>query len=105
MFLDVTTRKAEMQMMAARIPKKICWATTSLLLLVGADFESRRLGDGGHPLAQAGLVVQQFGDVQLRVLVLGRPEQGVEGAHLDTDPAVHAQAVVDVEAVEELHGA
>ena len=36
----------------------------------------------------------------LRVLVLGRPEQGIKGAHLDTDPAVHAQRVVDVEAIE-----
>ena len=36
----------------------------------------------------------------LGVLVLGAPEQGVERAHLDADAAVHAERVVDVEAVE-----
>ncbi len=44
------------------------------------------------------LVVEQVGDLGLGVLVLGAPEQGVERADLDADPAVHAQRVVDVEA-------
>ena len=46
------------------------------------------------------LVVQQLGDAGLGVLVLGAPEQRVERADLDADPAVHAERVVDVEAVE-----
>ena len=46
------------------------------------------------------LVVEQVGDAGLGVLVLRAPEQGVEGADLDADAAVHAQRVVDVEAVE-----
>ena len=71
------------------------------------------LGHGLHPLAELVLVVQQVGDAGLGVLVLGAPEQRVERAHLDADAAVHAQRVVDVEAVEHadacgacrLHGA
>src|SRR4029450_6848796 len=39
----------------------------------------------------------------LRVLVLRTPEQRVERAHLDADPAVHAERVVDVETVEHAH--
>src|SRR5581483_3645721 len=43
---------------------------------------------------------EQFRDARLGVLVLGAPEERVERAHLDADAAVHAQRVVDVEAVE-----
>ena len=39
--------------------------------------------------------------LRLGVLVLRAPEQRVERAHLDADPAVHAERVVDVEAVED----
>src|SRR3954470_15498215 len=117
MFFVVTTRSAPMTIAAARMPNAICWATISCcalfhggsllgaLLLLGAGLEGRRLGHGDHPLAQALLVVQQVGDVGLAVLELGRPEQRVERADLDTDAAVHAQRVIDVEAVEVLHGA
>src|SRR5918994_5386905 len=77
-------------------------ASCSLLLAgLGADFQRLRLGDGLHPLAELLLVVEEIGDVGLGVLVLGTPEQGVERADLDADPAVHAERVVDVEAVEE----
>jgi len=48
------------------------------------------------------LLVDQLEDVVLRVFELGAPEQRVEGAHLDADPAVHAQRVVDGETVEHL---
>ena len=68
-------------------------------------FELRRLGHRLHPLAELVLVVQEVGDAGLGVLVLGAPEQGVERAHLDADAAVHAQRVVDVEAVEQAHRA
>src|SRR6202008_1688785 len=44
-------------------------------------------------------------DAGLGVLVLRAPEQGVEGADLDADAAVHAQGVVDVEPVEDADGA
>src|SRR5829696_6451601 len=70
-----------------------------------ARLEGRRLGDGLHPLAEAVHVVEEVGDAGLGVLELGAPEQGVEGADLDADPAVHAQPVVDVEAVQQLHRA
>ena len=53
-----------------------------------------------HPLAELHLVVEELGDARLGVLVVGAPEQGVERAHLDADPAVHAERVVDVEPVE-----
>jgi hypothetical protein len=56
--------------------------------------------NGLQPILEAVLVVQHLAHGELGVLVLGAPEQGVERAHLDTDPAVHAQGVVDVEAVE-----
>src|SRR5215207_3355091 len=72
-----------------------------LLLLLRAGFELRSLRNRAHPLAQLLLVVQQLGDARLGVLVLRAPEQGVERAHLDADAAVHAQRVVDVEAVEQ----
>jgi hypothetical protein len=39
-----------------------------------------------------------------RVLEERRPMQRVEGAYLHTDPAIHAQAIVDGEAVELVHG-
>src|SRR5437660_238472 len=87
MFLAVTTRTAEKAMVAASMAKKNCCATTPLsflgaLLGLGAHFEGQRIGHGGHPLAQARLVVQEVGDVDLGVLVLRTPEQGVEGAYL-----------------------
>ena len=44
--------------------------------------------------------MEQVGDAGLGVLVLRAPEQGVERADLDADAAVHAERVVDVEAVE-----
>ena len=44
--------------------------------------------------------MEQVGDTGLGVLVLGAPEERIEGTHLNADPAVHAQRVVDVEAVE-----
>ncbi len=47
----------------------------------------------------------QLVDVGLRVLELRRPEEGVEGAHLDADPAVHAEGEVDGEAVEDVAAA
>src|SRR5215207_3982128 len=77
-------------------------ASCSLLLAgLGADFQRLRFGDGLHPLTELLLVVEEIGDVGLGVLVLGAPEQGVERANLDADPEVHAERVVDVEAVEE----
>src|SRR5690606_40190014 len=74
-------------------------------LLLGPGLVGLEVGHGLHPLAKALLVVEQVGEAQLGVLVLGAPEQGVEGADLDADPAVHAQRVVDVEAVEGADGA
>src|SRR5262245_1536569 len=44
--------------------------------------------------------MEEVGDPGFGVLVLGAPEQRVEWAHLDADPAVHAEGVVDVEAIE-----
>ena len=67
---------------------------------LGAGLVGLEVGHRLHPLAQAGLVVEQVGDADLGVLVLGAPEQGLERAHLDADPAVHAQRVVDGEAVQ-----
>src|SRR5689334_11877304 len=81
----------------SRLPDR--WSLL-LALGLGAEFERFRLGHGLHPLAEAILVVQQVGDALLGVLELGAPEQRVERAHLDADAAVHAQRVVDVEAVE-----
>src|ERR1700737_3713528 len=49
--------------------------------------------------------MQEVGDLRLGVLELGTPEEGVERADLDADPAVHAQAVVDVETVQVLDAA
>src|SRR5688572_23233073 len=90
-------------MAAAMTPNAMFWATTGLLLAlhVGPGLEGGRLRHRLHPLAEALLVVEQVGDLELRVLELRAPEQGVERAHLDADPAVHAEAVVDVEAVED----
>src|SRR5215510_2889644 len=106
MFLDRTTPIAPAPIAIARIQKAtfcaVMRAACSLLLpALGADFERLRIGNGLHPLAELLLVVEEVGDVGLRVLVLGAPEQGVERAHLDADAAVHAQRVVDVEAVQE----
>jgi hypothetical protein len=49
--------------------------------------------------------VEQIGYVRFGEFVLGAPEQRVERADLDADAAVHAQRVVDVEAVEKAHAA
>src|SRR5262249_42963080 len=110
MFFDRTTPIAPAPIAIARTQKvtfcAVMRASCSLLLPgLGADFERFRLGNGLHPLAELLLVVEEVGDVRLGVLVLGAPEQGVEGAHLHADAAVHAQRVVDVEAVEEADGA
>src|SRR5829696_5165708 len=75
------------------------------LLLLRPGLELGGLGHGLHPLAELVLVVQEVGDARLGVLVLRAPEERVERAHLDADAAVHAQRVVDVEAVEEAHRA
>ena len=53
----------------------------------------------------SGHLVGQLEHVVGRVLELGRPEQRVERADLDADPAVHAQREVDREAVEHVAGA
>src|SRR6056297_3471932 len=112
-----TTLSAAKIMAAAMMPKPTFWATftssaarmrafTSARsirrssFLLGSRFEFRCLGNRLHPLAELLLVVEQVGDLRLGVLVLGAPEQRVERTHLDTDAAVHAQRVVDVEPVE-----
>src|SRR5687767_12925801 len=75
-----------------------------LLLLalrrLGADLERRRLGSRPVPLAEPLHVVEHALDLRLGVLELRAPVQRVEGADLDADAAVHAQPVVDVEAIE-----
>src|SRR4029450_9992134 len=105
MFRERTTPTAPPPIAIARTQKATFGAVMrgsgSLLLALGAAFERLRFGDGLHPFAELLLVVQEVGDVRLGVLVLGAPEQGVERTHLDADPAVHAQRVIDVEAVEE----
>src|ERR1700719_4133167 len=99
---DRTTPIAAAPIATAKTQKATCCSHTALLLTLrlGADLERLGFRHELHPLPQLDLVVQQVGDLELRVLVFGAPEQGVEGAHLDADPAVHAQRVVDVEAVE-----
>ena len=96
-------------MTAAMMPKAMFWATIGsrsvtaghlLDLRLGAGLVGLEVGHGLHPLAEPVLVVEQVGDAGLGVLVLGAPEQGVERADLDADAAVHAERVVDVEAVE-----
>src|SRR6478672_13728082 len=77
----------------------------SLFRFLGAELEGLGLGHGLHPLPEAVLVVEQVGDAGLGVLELGAPEERVERAHLYADPAVHAERVVDVEAVEHAHTA
>src|ERR1700680_3153670 len=104
-FLVVTTPSAETTIAAAMIEKKTFSAIMScpslLAFHLGALLERLRVGHGRHPLAESVLVVGQGRDPRLGVLKLGTPEQGVEGAYLDADPAVHAQRVVDVETVED----
>src|SRR4051812_20768079 len=107
-------------MAAASTPKAMCWGSIrqpplsrrapagsllGALLDLGTGLERRRFGDSRHPLVQPRLVVQEISDLELGVLELGTPEEGIERAHLHTDAAVHAQRVVDVEAVEDLDGA
>ena len=67
-----------------------------------AGVERRRRRDGGHPRSEPVLLVEQVADVELGVLELGAPVQGVERAHLDADAAVHAEREVDGEAVEDV---
>src|SRR5207248_10567810 len=76
-------------------------AGSLLPLDLGADLERLGRAHRLHPLAELFLVVEQGPDAGFGVLVLRAPEQGVEGADLDADAAVHAQGVVDVEAVED----
>src|SRR6056297_2848158 len=114
-FFEVTTLSAAKIMNAAMMPNatfcatltpsaaRITALTWSRSFLVRSGFEIGRLGHRLHPLAELFLVVQQVGDLGFGVLVLGAPEQGVERAHLHADAAVHAQRVVDVEAVEVVH--
>jgi hypothetical protein len=49
--------------------------------------------------------MQEVGDANRGVFVFGCPKQSVKGTHFNADSAVHAQAVIDVETVEQLHGA
>src|SRR5450759_801308 len=102
---DRTTPIAAPPIATAKSQKATCCSHTALLLTLrlGTNFEWLRFRDGLHPLPELDLVVEHVRDLKLRVLVLGAPEQGVEGAHLDADPAVHAQRIVDVEAVEHAH--
>src|SRR5262249_33992646 len=104
---DRTTPIAAPAIATAMIQKATSCSHMALLLLalLGAELERFGLGHGVHPLAELDLVVEQLRDVALGVLVLGAPEQRVERAHLDADPAVHAERVVDVEAVEDAHRA
>src|SRR5438445_10644080 len=122
MFWVVTSRMAATAMTAASRPKATFWATSMWVaantlgmgrgssLLLGALFDLRPrfqgqgLGHRLHPVAQALHVVEQVGMLDRGVLVLRAPEQGVGGADLHADAAVHAQPVVDVEAVEKLDG-
>jgi hypothetical protein len=46
--------------------------------------------------------MEKVADVAFGVLELGRPEEGVERAHLNADPAIHAQGEVDGEPVEDV---
>src|SRR5918994_2024028 len=67
-----------------------------------ALLELGRRQDRVRPLLELLLLVDELDDVVLGVLELRAPEQRVERAHLDADPAVHAERVVDREAVEHL---
>src|SRR5579884_3902042 len=87
-----TRRRAPRAALRLRLPGIGC---------LGARLERLLLGHGPHPVAQTDPVVEQVGDARLAVLVLGAPEERVERADLDTDAAVHAERVVDVEAVED----
>src|SRR5215211_4571655 len=106
--LERTTPIAAPAIASAMIQKATCCSHIALLLLlrlVGAGLERLRLGDRLHPLAEFHLVVQELRDAALGVLVFRAPEERVERADLDADPAVHAQRVVDVEPVEHRHRA
>src|SRR5260221_5031518 len=88
---------------ALRSPRRT--TCSSLLTFFCADLQGLGLGDGLHPFAELVLVVEQVRDARLGVLELGAPEERVERADLHADPAVHAERVVDVEAVEHAHAA
>src|SRR5680860_605048 len=118
-FWEVTTRKAEnrvptpkaknTQLTGCEIQSAKVTSAAPDFRLPTSDFRlSLRyfglVGDGGEPLVLEFVhVVHQIAHLVLRVLVLGTPEEGVEGAYLDTDTAVHAEGVVDVEAVSYTH--
>src|SRR5699024_9538643 len=72
------------------------------VLLPLIPLRPRRLRHPSHPGAQPLLVVEQVADVTLGVGEVGGPEARVEGADLHADAAVHAQRVVDVEAVQDV---
>src|SRR5207302_9750044 len=100
MFWVVTTRTPATTIRSATTAKATFSATMGGGLLLGGlgpDLEGGRLGHGLHPLAEPVLVVEEDANPHFGILVLGAPEQGVERADLDTDAAVHAQGVVDVE--------
>src|SRR4051812_45556271 len=111
MLFVVTTRTAPIAIATAKIQKKKSWATKARRSLLACllDFRSEleRLGlrNGELPLAEFVHVVEEVGDPELGVFVLGAPEERIERADLDADPAVHAQRVVDVEAIEDAHRA
>src|SRR5450631_4079128 len=85
---DRTTPIAAAPIATANSQKATCCSHTALLLTLrlGAHLKWLRFRDGLHPLPELDLVVEEVGDLELRVLVFGAPEQRVEGAHLDTDP-------------------
>src|SRR5687768_3778117 len=84
------------------------WAVTSpspcsLRGRLGALLQRRRGENRVGPILQPLLLVGHLVEVELGVLELRAPEQRVERTHLDADAAVHAQGVVDREAIEHLH--
>src|SRR5260221_11424595 len=79
-FFVVTKRSDAITMVAARIPKAICWAIIggALLLLLGAGFERQRVGHRLHPLAELVLVAEEVGDARFGVLELRAADQGLD---------------------------
>jgi len=62
----------------------------------------RRRRDCFDPTGQLVFLVEKVADVAFGVLELGRPEECVERAHLDADPAIHAQGEIDGEPIEDV---
>ena len=95
-------------MIAAMMPKPMFWATLRsvaakhhfLPFLSAPASSSGASGTVSIHSPSLSLSCSRSAMRRLAVLVLGAPEQGVERAHLDADAAVHAQRVVDVEAVD-----